>query len=218
MQFLKRNPHVAVLLVLIAVVGMGIILTHDSHRTSSIQPDSIIEFILEQEGGYNPADPSFEGVYQPTWEGYVKMNNLSGVPKHVKDLQGRHDLVVEFYHWYLYEQRSGITSVPEWFRLMLADFWVTSMYASIKPLQKWAEIQPNGIWGTATETAVVAKFAEIKDRTTFARWYTEQRKMFYRTHGYADSHPLMARADLVLAETLKSLHGTNIMTHRTLPE
>lgn len=187
-------------------------------RALEIAQDPIIAFILEQEGGYNPLDPSYEGVYQPTWAWFRESTNQTQAPENVTDLQGRPELVISFYNWYLYELRSGIPDVPEWFRLMLADFWVTSMSHAIKPLQLWTGIKQNGIWGPKTRAAVTAKLARLSDKADFARKYTAQRKQFYSSHGYGDSHPLMARAELVLAETLKQLHGTNLIVNRSIEE
>lgn len=174
--------------------------------------DSILTFILAREGGYNPSDPSFEGVFQPTWDWFREVKGIDA-PRNVRDLQGRMDLVHDFYRWYLYELRSGITVVPDWFQLMLADFWTTSMSAAIRPLQEWADVQIDGVWGHETERAVLAKFHTLDEPAKLARWYTSQRKDYYRRLGYSESHGLLSRADIVEAETLKKLHPET-MVHR----
>ena len=184
-----------------------------------VHNDKLIAFIIKQEGGYNPHDPSYEGVYQPTWEWYREIRNDRSYPVHVEKLIGRQDLILDFYRWYLYELRSGITVVPDWFQLMLADFWVTSMSASIRPLQSWAGVKSDGVWGTHTETAVLQKFDTIKDEIEFARWYTNERKAHYRHNGYDDSSSLIARCDIALSETIKSIHETKSpIYHRTIQE
>lgn len=176
--------------------------------------DPILAFILEREGGYNPNDPSFEGVYQPTYDWFREVKGLHDAPRNVRDLQDRMDIVHDFYAWYLYELNSGIAVVPDWFQLMLADFWTTSMSASIKPLQEWADVRIDGVWGHETERAVLAKFQTLEDPPKLARWYTSERKDYYRRLGYHESHSLLGRADIVEAETLKKLHGTDVMVHR----
>lgn len=184
-----------------------------------VETDSIIEFILSQEGGYNPADPSYEGIYKPTWEWFLEVKSIADAPSNVRDLQGRMDLVHQFYNWFLYELNSGITVVPDWFQLMLADFWTTSMSASLRPLQAWADVKVDGVWGPDTERAVLARFNTLDDAPGFARWYTEQRKSYYRRLGYGESHGLLARADVVEAETLKKLHGeTMVQRNQTISE
>ncbi len=60
-------------------------------------------------------------------------------------------------------------------------------------------------------------FDRLEDKPKFARWYTDQRKAFYRRHGYGESHGLIGRADIVEAETLMKLHG-NETHHRSMEE
>ncbi len=197
----------------------------EARETTTLSPspaptdtsDPIIAFILVREGGYNPRDPSFEGVYQPTYDWFREVKQLHDAPRNVRDLEGRMDIVHQFYQWHLYELRSGITEVPDWFQLMLADFWVTSMSVAIRPLQAWAGVEVDGVWGPHTEAAVMQMFDRLEDKPKFARWYTDQRKAFYRRHGYGESHGLLARADIVEAETLMKLHG-NETHHRSMEE
>ena len=179
--------------------------------------DTIITFVLKQEGGYNPQDPSYEGVYQPTWEWYREIKNDKSYPLQVQNLVGRHDLILGFYKWYIYELRSGVAVVPDWFQLMLADFWVTSMSASIRPLQTWAGVKSDGVWGKHTEIAVLQKFDTIQDEIEFARWYTNERKTHYRDHGHSESSSLFSRCDIVLSETIKMIHNSKPpVYHRTI--
>ena len=186
---------------------------------SDTHDDTIISFIIDQEGGFNPQDPSYEGVYQPTWNWYREIKNDKSYPLHVQNLVGRNDLVLGFYKWYIYELRSGVSVVPDWFQLMLADFWVTSMSASIRPLQTWAGVKSDGIWGKHTEMAVLQKFDTVKDEIEFARWYTNERKSHYRDHGHHESSSLFSRCDIVLSETIKIIHSKNPpVYHRTIKE
>lgn len=178
--------------------------------------DPIIQFILEREGGYNPNDPSFEGVYQPTYEWFKEANGITDAPAHVRDLQDRMDLVHEFYRWYLYTLRSGISEVPDWFQLPLADWWTTSGGYAIRPLQEWSGVEIDGVWGSHTEAAVMEAFTNIDDPSMFIRWYTQKRKDFYRENGYNSSHSLFARTDMAKSKALAKLHGSNIVTDRVV--
>ena len=183
---------------------------------TAVGDDPIITFILKQEGGWNPSDPSYRGVYKPTWDWFRESH--ASYPADVRDLEARPELVDEFYHWYIYELRSGVSEVPDWFRLMLADWWTTSMSAAIRPLQQWSGAVVDGVWGTHTEMAVVRKFGELADKDGFARWYTKQRKSFYLDHGYGEGSDLIRRTDIVLAETLKRIRGTVGPLDRTISE
>ena len=181
------------------------------------QSDPIIAFILLQEGGFNPNDPSYEGVYQPTYDWFLEVKQIADAPRYVRDLQDRIDIVHRFYEWYLYDLNSGVSVSPDWFQLMLSDFWVTSMSAALRPLQRWAGVEVDGVWGPHTEAAVMLMFDTLEDKPKFARWYTDQRKAFYRSHGYGESHGLIARADIVEAHTLMQLHIDEIH-HRSMEE
>ena len=194
------------------------VLTHMPLVDKGDDSDSIIAFILKEEGGYNPDDPSYEGVYQPTWDQFRKIKSDRNYPSHVKDLMDKPELVQEFYHWYLYELRSGVSVVPGWFKLMLADFWTTSMSQAIRPLQARAGVDIDGVWGHNTEYAVMQMFNSLGDNVGFARWYTDNRKEFYRSAGYGVDHPLMHRAEIVYTETLKRIRGDVPLYERTITD
>ena len=46
---------------------------------------------------------------------------------------------------------------------MLADWWVTSMSAAIRPLQEWARVKPDGQWGS--ENGKGGRYRVIVDPT-----------------------------------------------------
>ena len=181
--------------------------------------DHIIANVLKTEGGYNPSDPSYNGITQVAWDdfrrakpGYYReiqtIDNLQAMPPAVRDL-----VVHNFYRWYIGDL-SGAADVPSWFAYPLADFFVESHSYAIMPLQRRAnselgdiDLKVDGVWGTNTKKAVnqlLMGLTTAEKQVEFIDWYMNNRREFIKSLHRSDEVGILNRISKV--ETLSLMH------------
>lgn len=203
------------------------------YKALSIEYPKLFNELHEQtrinEGGLNADDgghKSYAGVWQPTWNAYIEKlkkegHDIKGYPKDVEDLEGKDDLIKNFYYWWSWE-RPGAPDLAHWPWLLelYLDWYTMSGAYALKALQRQAGMDASdcdGAWGPKTREAVVAWLYSVSEElktnpnadNDVLRAYYEAWVSFIKSLKHKDESGILARCDRMYQRVLAQVECDN---------
>ena len=188
--------------------------------------DQILEHIYNEERGWNPTDPSIDGVMQGTLNDFNKSKESDEqFPRSIETLRDMDEIerkpyILRVFSWYCLTLKSGVHQSPWWFRPALLDSWINSKVFTIKTLQRklvetghltdpLPDGKPaiDGVAGRGTREALQEFFDDLEERlkddpnldNEFLIWWHEERKQFYIERGWTGGHLTRTARSLALS-------------------
>ena len=123
--------------------------------------DKIIKMIIGSEKGVNRNEPesvggiSVDGVSKILYDTLLPelRRTMSDVPTNIEEIENRPDIINQCYIINL-----GIAHVwelPEFLQYIYSDFYTNAQSVAVKIIQRFIEVEDDGIWGTGTSRAVL---------------------------------------------------------------
>ena len=186
---------------------------------------SILDRIIESEGGFDATDRrknmlSYAGITQKSYYGYRKRMGDDSLPRSLKGIIGKDDIIANFYDDYF--KRHDVDKVPRFMQYAYADFAVNSGKKAMKIIQGMLKVKETGDYDAATKAA----FDTLMDSdgfsaSDFIKQFTMRKMDFYRYLVKMDAAQYAKylegwtnRSDKVLEQSLGDLNrmfsGSNI--------